>query len=130
MCVLQCTVLYVQYKRRHTVYMYGRVGHRGSTEARWPNDQGARVTVGKFERLLELILLRLGDRRALFGCMFLDIFAVSGPIFLKLTEEIWSRIVIIVHLIKKEKNQFPIEQSQKLVKLRIAKSQEVTEHPL
>ena len=40
--------------------------------------------LGKFERLLQLVL-RLGDPRALFGCMFLDIFAVSGPIFLKLT---------------------------------------------
>ena len=57
-----CTYsVYVQYKRRHTVYMYGRAGHRRSTEARWPNDHGARVTVGKFERLLQLVLLRLGD---------------------------------------------------------------------
>ena len=78
------TVVYIQYKRRHTVYMYGRAGLRRSTEARWPN-HGARVTVGKFERLLQLVLLRLWDPRALFRCMFLDIFAVSGPIFLTLT---------------------------------------------
>ena len=44
------------------------------------------MSVGKFERLLQLlVILRLGDPRALFGCMFLDIFTVSGPIFLKLT---------------------------------------------
>ena len=73
--VLQCTV---------TIQSYGRAGHRLSTEARWPN-HGARVCVGKFERLLQLVLLKRGDPRALFGCMFLDIFAVSGPIFLKLT---------------------------------------------
>ena len=55
------------------MYMYGRAGHRWSTEARSASlaNHGATVSVGKFERLLQLDLLRLGDPRALFDVCFL-----------------------------------------------------------
>ena len=42
-------------------------------------NHGARVSFGKFERLL--LLLRRGDPRAFLGSMFLDTFAVSGRFF-------------------------------------------------
>ena len=48
-------------------------------------NHGVRVSVDKFEQLLQLLILRPGDPHALLGSMFLDIFAVSGPIFLKPT---------------------------------------------
>ena len=60
-------------------------------------------SIGKFERLLQLVLLRLRDPQALFGCMFLDIFAVSGPIFLQAN---FTSSCKIVHFIKSD-NQFP-----------------------
>ena len=42
------------------------------------------VSVGRFEQLLQLVVLTLGDPRALLGCtcIYLDIFTVSGQIFL------------------------------------------------
>ena len=58
-----------------TTCMGKLTAYRRSTEARWP------ITVQ--ECPLVLLLLKRGDLRALFGSMFLDIFAVSGPIFLK-----------------------------------------------
>ena len=65
--------------------MYGRVVHRRSIEARWPITVRQCPLVDLSGSYIQLVHLRLGDPRALFGCMFLDIFAVSGPIFLNLT---------------------------------------------
>ena len=56
------------------------MAYRRSTEARWPIT-GARVSSGKFERLLQFLLLRCGDPHAFLGSILLDIFTVSGPIF-------------------------------------------------
>ena len=58
---------------------------------------GARVSVGKFEPLLQLLLLRHRDPRALLGSLFLDIFAVSNQL---------TSSYKIVHYIKSD-NQFP-----------------------
>ena len=79
--VLQCSF---QYKCRYT--MYGRTN--GISPVDWGSlaNHGTRVSVGKFEWLSQLLLLlRRRDPHALLGSMFLDIFAVSRPIFLKST---------------------------------------------
>ena len=83
--VLQCTV----YNTKVDTTCVGKPGRTNrayrcrSTEARWPIT--VRVSIGRFEQLLQLVVIKRRDARALLGSIFLDIFTVSGPIFLKPT---------------------------------------------
>ena len=95
--------------------MYGRTNRayrRRSTDAHWP------ITVREcpfvdFERLLQLRVLKREDPCALLGSIFLDIFAVSGPIFLKTN---FTSSCIIVHYIKSD-NQIAEAPSHPLLNL-------------
>ena len=58
--------------------------HALQAEARWPITVRC-LSVGSFNRLFFRVVVIYKDPHALLGCMFLDISAVSGPIFLKPT---------------------------------------------
>ena len=62
-CVLQCTMYNTKVGTPCT-------WASGALPVEWGSlaNHGATVSVGKFERLLQLVLLRFGDPRALFGC--------------------------------------------------------------
>ena len=74
----------IQYQRRHNVYGWTWANQQGISP---PVDRGslanhcARVSIGRFEQLLQLVVLKRGDPRALLDLYFLMFSEFMGRFF-------------------------------------------------
>ena len=99
-CVLQCTTCNTNVGTPCTC-----MGERGASPVVWGSlaNRGATASVGKFERLLQLVLLRLGVPRALFR-MYVSWYFRS--FWANFSQTYLTSSCKIVHFIKSD-NQFP-----------------------